>query len=496
MTGPYVLALDQGTTTSRAIVWDRHGRAVSQGSAPLRSAHPKPGWVEHDALELWEGQLRAAREALAAAGVAPGEIAAIGVTNQRETAVVWDARTGRPLTPAVSWQCRRTADLCDELKDGGWGEVIRERTGLVVDPYFSATKLQWLLRNVLGLAALGRDGHARFGTVDSWLVWNLTGGAVHATDCSNASRTMLFNIHSLEWDPDLLGLFGVPHALLPSVHPSSGVIGQTVEDLFGRAIPIAGVAGDQQAALFGQACHAPGDVKATYGTGCFILMNTGPRVVRSAGGLLATVAWELEGHVTYALEGSVFTAGAVVGWLRDLGVLDDERDSAALASSVESTGGVYLVPAFSGLGSPYWDARARGAIVGLTAGADRRHVVRAALEGIAYQVADVLETMERDSGIRPSLVKADGKASANDFLLAFQAGMSGVPVVRSGLVEATAFGAAALAGLAAGVWHSPAEIARLAGPGVRLEPALEQAEAERLRAGWRRAVERARAWAQ
>jgi glycerol kinase len=492
----YVLALDQGTTSSRAIVWDRLGRIVSQASIPLASLYPRPGWVEQDAEALWAGQLHAAREAVAAADLGRGRIGAIGITNQRETVVVWDARTGEPLAPAISWRCRRTAAMCEELAATGWAEGVRERTGLVLDPYFSATKIKWLLDHVPGLSARAHDGHVRLGTVDTWLLYRLSGGRVHATDPSNASRTMLFNIHDLAWDPALLALFDVQPSLLPAVRPTSAVVGIAAEELFGEPIPIAAMAGDQQAALFGQACFAPGDVKATYGTGAFILMNTGPRVVRSGSGLVATVAWGLGDRVDYALEGSVFTAGDVVRWLRALGVIADEDDSARLAASVESTGGVYLVPAFGGLGSPHWDARARGTIVGLTAGSDRRHLVRAALEGIAYQVRDVLEAMERDAQIRPGSVRVDGKASGNDFLMRFQADLSGIPVLRSEAVEATAFGAACLAGLAVGVWRGLDDIAALARPAERLEPTLDPSEARKLVAGWQRAVERAKGWAE
>lgn len=495
MSGSYVLALDQGTTSSRAIVWDRQGRIVGQASVPLASLHPQPGWVEQDPDRLWDGQLQAAREALSAAGLGRGQVAAIGVANQRETVVVWDADSGRPLANAVSWQCRRSSDLCDELVGRGWGPAIQEKTGLVVDPYFSATKLRWLLGHVPGLERRAREGHVRFGTVDSWLVYKLTAGRVHATDYSNASRTMLFNIHDLRWDPDLLRLFAIPPSVLPEVRPSSGVLGYAAQDLLGEPIPIAAMAGDQQASLLGQACLHPGEAKATYGTGCFLLMNTGARAVRSDSGLVSTIAWGMDGRVDYAIEGSVFTAGSVVRWLRDLGVLDHEQDSARLAGSVDSTDGVYLVPAFHGLGSPYWDARARGILVGLSGGSDRRHVVRAALEGIAYQVRDVLQAMERDAGIALTAIKADGKASANDFLMRFQADVTGVPVVRSDVVEATALGAAYLAGLAVGVWSGLDEIARLWTEVGRVEPSLDPAAAERLGAGWKRAVERARAWA-
>lgn len=495
MSGSYVLALDQGTTSSRAIVWDDKGRIVSQASVPLPSLHPQPGWVEQDAERLWDSQLQAARAALSAAVLGHGQIAAIGVANQRETVVVWDADTGRPLANAVSWQCRRSANLCAELVDSGWGPAIQDKTGLVVDPYFSATKLRWLLGHVPGLEQRAQEGRVRFGTVDSWLLYKLTAGQIHATDYSNASRTMLFNIHDLEWDPDLLRVLAIPPSLLPKVRPSSGVIGYAAHDLFGERIPIAGVAGDQQASLFGQACLTPGEAKTTYGTGCFILMNTGSRVVRSDRGLVSTIAWGIGGRVDYAIEGSVFTAGSVVRWLRDLGVLDQEQDSARLAGSVDSTGGVYMVPAFSGLGSPYWDARARGTIVGLTAGSDRRHVVRAALEGIAYQVRDVLEAMERDSGVQLTAIKADGKASANDFLMRFQADVTRVPVLRGDVVEATARGAAFLAGLAVGVWSGLDDVARLWTEADRVAPTLDLAEAERLSAGWKRAVERSRAWA-
>lgn len=491
----YIVALDQGTTSSRAIVFDRDGAIVSQARREITQTYPQPGWVEHDAREILESQVEAARAAIASAGLSAGEIAAVGIANQRETTVVWDRHTGEPVCNAIVWQCRRTAPICEDLRGQGLAETIRERTGLVVDAYFSASKLRWILESIPGAARRARAGDLLFGTVDSWLIWNLTGGAVHATDPSNASRTMLFNIHDLRWDDDLLSMFGVPAAMLPDVRLSSGVLGTVTPDLLGARVPIAGAAGDQQAALFGQCCFEEGAVKNTYGTGCFVLMNTGGRPVASRHGLLTTIAWGLEDRVDYALEGSVFVGGAVVQWLRDeLGLLGTAAESAAVARSVPDTLGAYLVPAFVGLGAPHWDMSARGALVGLTRGVRREHIVRAGLESIAYQSADVLAAMGADIGADPAGLRVDGGASANDFLLQFQADMLGVPVVRPATIETTARGAAFLAGLAVGYWGGRDELAERVDAGRTFEPSMAPSERDRLLAGWHRAVSRARRW--
>ncbi|WP_456425108.1 glycerol kinase GlpK [Rhodocaloribacter sp.] len=493
---PFILALDQGTTSSRAIVFDHHGliRAVAQRE--FEQFFPRPGRVEHDAEEIWATQLAVAREALEAAGLTAADVAAIGITNQRETTVVWDRETGRPIHHAIVWQDRRTSDFCGALKAEGHEALFRERTGLVLDPYFSGTKVRWLLDHVEGARAQAAAGTLAFGTIDSWLVWNLTGGRVHVTDPSNASRTLLFNIHTGDWDDELLGILDVPRSLLPDVRSSSEVYGETGGGLFDAAIPIAGIAGDQQAALFGQLCTKPGMVKNTYGTGCFMLMNTGTEAVPSQNNLLTTVAWKREGRTEYALEGSIFIAGAVVQWLRDgLGLIRSAPEVEALAASVPDNGGVYLVPAFAGLGAPHWDPYARGAILGLTRGATAAHLARAALEGIAYQVADVLEAMEADAGIRLAELRVDGGASGNDLLLQFQADLLGVPVVRPKVLETTALGAAYLAGLAVGYWNGLDDIAEQWVEDRRFAPSMPEDEVRRLRAGWFKALERAKGWA-
>ncbi|MBY6275355.1 glycerol kinase GlpK [Symbiobacterium thermophilum] len=492
----YVLALDQGTTSSRAILFNRDGRLVGQVNHEFRQIYPQPGWVEHDPREIWSTQLRAVQDVLARTGVRLSEVAAIGITNQRETTVVWDAETGEPVYNAIVWQCRRTAPICDELAARGWAPRIREKTGLVIDAYFSGTKVKWILDNVPGVREKAEQGRLRFGTIDAWLIWNLTGGRVHATDYSNASRTMLFNIHQLAWDEEILHELGIPASLLPRALPSSHVYGETDPAVLGAAIPIAGVAGDQQAALFGQACFQPGDAKNTYGTGCFMLMNTGDRAVPSESGLLTTIAWGIGDRVEYALEGSIFIGGAAVQWLRDeLRFFDRAADSEALALSVPDSGGVYVVPAFVGLGAPYWDMYARGIVVGLTRGTGRAHITRATLESIAYQTRDVLRAMEKDSGIRLNRLKVDGGAVANNFLMQFQSDILGVPVERPKIAETTALGAAYLAGLATGFWRSQAELADKWALDRGFTPALPAEERERLYAGWRRAVERARGWA-
>lgn len=497
MSKRWVLALDQGTTSSRAILFDAAGRPAAMAQQEFRQLYPRPGWVEHDPEEIWSTQLATAREALAKAGVPAADVAAIGITNQRETTVLWERETGRPVAPAIVWQDRRTADMCHRLKADGAEAVVREKTGLVLDPYFSATKIAWLLDSVDGLRERARRGEIAFGTIDSWLVYRLTGGRVHATDYSNASRTMLFNIHTLEWDEELLELLGrIPRALLPQVLPSSHIYGETEPDLFGAAIPIGGIAGDQQAALFGQACFEPGMAKNTYGTGSFLLMNTGEKPVASRHGLLTTIAWGVDGSVKYALEGSVFVTGAAVQWLRDgLGIIGTAAETQDLARSVPDTGGVYLVPAFAGLGAPHWDPYARGVLVGITRGTTKAHVARAALEAIAYQSADVVRAMEQEAGVPLRALRVDGGAAVNDFLMQFQADVLDVPVERPAVTETTALGAAYLAGWAAGVWRDRDEIVSQWHLDRRFEPVMDAAQRDRLLDGWRRAVERSLGWA-
>ncbi|OUN01648.1 MAG: glycerol kinase [Firmicutes bacterium ZCTH02-B6] len=497
MSKRWVLALDQGTTSSRAILFDRRGQVVAVAQQEFRQHYPQPGWVEHDAEEIWSTQLATAQQVLEKAGVAPHDVAAIGITNQRETTVLWDRMTGKPVAPAIVWQDRRTAGMCDALKAQGAEAVVREKTGLVLDPYFSATKIAWLLDNVNGLRSRAERGEIALGTIDSWLVYRLTGGRVHVTDYSNASRTMLLNIHTLAWDDELLALFGrIPAGMLPQVLPSSHVYGETDPAILGAPIPIAGIAGDQQAALFGQTCFDAGMAKNTYGTGSFLLMNTGGKPVMSKHGLLTTVAWGVGGKVSYALEGSVFVTGAAVQWLRDgLGIIANAAETQALASSVADTGGVYLVPAFAGLGAPYWDPYARGILVGITRGTTRAHVVRAALEAIAYQTVDVMRAMEQDAGVPLRALRVDGGAAVNNFLMQFQADALNVPVERPAVTETTALGAAYLAGLAAGVWEGLDEIRSQWHLDERFEPTMDAARRETLLAGWRRAVERCRGWA-
>ncbi|HWI53603.1 MAG TPA: glycerol kinase GlpK [Symbiobacteriaceae bacterium] len=491
----YVLALDQGTTSSRALLFNQEGEVLAVSQQEFKQHYPQPGWVEHDAEEIWFTQLSVARDVLVRANITWQEIAAIGITNQRETTVVWDKETGKPVAPAIVWQCRRTADFCRDLREAGWADSIRAKTGLVVDAYFSGTKVKWVLDHVPGARERAERGEVLFGTIDSWLLWKLSGGKVHATDYSNASRTMLYNIHQLRWDEEILAELGVPAAMLPAVKPSSGVFGETDPALFGGAIPLAGVAGDQQAALFGQACFASGMAKNTYGTGCFLLMNTGRQPVASTQGLLTTIAWGIDGHVEYALEGSVFIAGAGVQWLRDeLGIIKDAAETEAMAMSIGDTGGVYLVPAFVGLGAPYWDAYARGTLVGLTRGTGRAHIARAALEAIAYQTRDVLDAMVRDSGLQLQTLRVDGGAARNNFLLQFQADVLGRPVQRPVNVETTAMGAAYLAGLATGVWQNRAELQSRWKASQAVAPTMSEETRTRLYAGWQRAVERSRGW--
>ena len=497
MTERFILALDQGTTSSRAILFDAQGRSVGMAQKELTQIYPQPGWVEQDPMEIWGTQSGVAREVLETTGTRPEQVAAIGITNQRETIVVWDRATGRPIHNAIGWQCRRTAALCEELKARGLEPHIRETTGLVLDSYFSGTKVKWILDRVEGARERARKGELLLGTIDTWLIWNLTRGRVHATDPSNAARTMLFNIKDLAWDPRILDELDIPARMLPEVRPSSGVFGHTDPQSFGGAgIPIASDAGDQQAALFGQACFAPGMAKNTYGTGCFLLMNTGTLPVPSHHGLLTTIAWSLDGQVEYALEGSVFVAGAAVQWLRDeMKMIGTAAESEQRALAVADNGGVYVVPGFVGLGAPHWDMYARGTIVGLTRGSGRDHIVRATLESIAFQTREVLLAMQKDSGITLKALKVDGGASANRFLMQFQADLLGVPVIRPVVTETTAMGAAFLAGLAVGFWRDREEIAARWRMDRRFEPAMDPAAREEACAHWDRAVERALGWA-
>jgi glycerol kinase len=492
---PFILSLDQGTTSSRAIIFDHAGaiRAVSQKEFP--QLYPQSGWVEHDPAAIWESQLAVAREALAKAGLRAGDFAAIGIANQRETAIVWDRRTGEPIHNAIVWQDRRTAGFCDELKRAGLGELVRRKTGLVIDAYFSGSKVRWLLDNVPGARARARRGELAFGTVDTWLIWKLTGGALHITDPSNASRTMLFNIQTGAWDEELLTTLDVPREVLPEVRSSSQIYGYISSEWLGEPVPIAGIAGDQQAALFGQNCFRHGLAKNTYGTGCFMLMNIGSEPTLSEHQLLTTVAWRRGSQMQYALEGSVFVGGAVVQWLRDgLGVIDSSADVEKLAASVPDCGGVYLVPAFAGLGAPHWDQYARGTITGLTRGTTAGHLARAALEGIAFQVADVLEVMKADSHIALNELRVDGGASANNLLMQFQADILGVPVVRPKIVETTALGAAYLAGLAVGFWKDQVEVEKTWQTERVFEPHKSRDEVEHRRSRWAEALNRSRDW--
>jgi len=492
---PFVVALDQGTTSSRAIVFDHAGRVVAGAQAEFRQIFPQPGWVEHDPAEIWASQSGVLHAALAKAGIGARDLAAIGITNQRETTILWDRATGKPVGNAIVWQDRRTASTCDGLREAGLAPMFAAKTGLVIDAYFSGTKLKWLLDHVPGARARAERGELAFGTVDSWLVWNLTGGAVHVTDASNASRTLLYDIHRGDWDDALCELLDVPRAVLPRVVASSGVC--ALARIEGAEVPIAGIAGDQQAALFGQACHAPGLAKNTYGTGCFLLMNTGRQAVTSHNNLLTTVAWRRDGATDYALEGSVFIGGAVVQWLRDgLKLIRHAADVEALALTAPDNGGVYFVPAFAGLGAPHWDAYARGSIFGLTRGATGGHLARAALESIAYQSADVLHAMEKDAGITLAELRVDGGATASNLLMQFQADLLGVPVVRPKVHETTALGAAYLAGLAVGFWKSADDVKANWQVDRTFAPAMSRDQAGSLREQWNRAVERAQGWAQ
>ncbi|HLG15127.1 MAG TPA: glycerol kinase GlpK [Blastocatellia bacterium] len=492
----YILALDQGTTSSRAILFNRAGQPTAIAQQEFEQVYPQPGWVEHRPLDIWNSQLNAARRVIDESRVRPADIAAIGITNQRETTIVWDRESGEPIHNAIVWQCRRTAETCDRMRSEGLDGLFQQRTGLVLDAYFSGTKVRWLLDNVEGARELARRGRLAFGTVDSWLIWKLTGGRVHASDPSNASRTLMFNIERGEWDDELLAALDVPRQVLPKVSPSSAVVGETDAEVFGRAIPIAGNAGDQQAALFGQVCTTPGMSKNTYGTGCFMLLNTGKEVVRSKSNLLTTVAWQIEGQPReYALEGSVFIAGAAIQWLRDgLKIIGSAGETEAMAASVADNGGVYFVPAFVGLGAPHWDPYARGTIVGLTRGTTREHIARAALESIAYQTRDVLSGMREDSGIDVTELRVDGGAANNDFLMQFQADVLGIPVVRPANTETTAAGAAYLAGLAVGFWSGVEELSALWQRRQTFEPRMKTSERDNLIDQWTRAVERAREW--
>jgi glycerol kinase len=495
MTMDYILALDQGTTSSRAILFDRQGQVAASAQHEYPQHFPQPGWVEHDPLDIWHSQLACAREVLKESGIDAAQVAAIGIANQRETTVVWDRRTGEPLCHAIVWQDRRTAERCDALRAAGHAALIQRKTGLEVDAYFSATKLQWLLTHVPGARARAERGELAFGTVDSWLAFRLTGR--HVTDVSNASRTMLFNINSLRWDPELLDLFGVPASMLPEVVSSSEQVGLTNEAWFGRAIPLAGIAGDQQAATFGQACHRRGMVKNTYGTGCFMLMHAGDVPPVSHNRLLSTVGWTVGGRTDYLLEGSVFMGGATVQWLRDgLGIIKQSSDVEALALSVPDSGGTMLVPAFVGLGAPHWDAYARGTIVGMTRGTTAAHIARAAVEAIAYQSAELLAAMQKDAACAVYEVRADGGAARNDMLMQFQADLLGVPVIRPRVTETTALGAACLAGLAVGFWSSREEIAAQWQADRRFEPHMPAARRDELMARWARAVAHAKSWAE
>jgi len=490
---PYILALDQGTTSSRSIIFDADGHPVATAQKEFRQIFPQPGWVEHDAMEIWTTQLATAKLALKKAGLKASNIAGIGITNQRETVVVWDRRSGKPISNAIVWQDRRTAGFCDALKKHGHATMLQKKTGLVIDAYFSASKLRWILDNVPGARKRAAAGELAFGTIDTWLLWNLTGGAVHATDVSNASRTQLLNIHTGEWDEDLLKLFKIPRALLPEVRASSGVFGDATA--LGGSIPVAGIAGDQQAALFGQVCVKPGMVKNTYGTGCFMLMNTGTKPVLSGHQLLTTIAWRIGDRTEYALEGSVFIGGAVVQWLRDgLGIIRNAAEVEKLAAEVPDNGGVYLVPAFAGLGAPHWDPYARGMIIGLTRGSSRAHLARAALESVALQVADLISAMQSDSGIKIKELRVDGGASRNNLLMQMQADILGCAVVRAGVTETTALGAAALAGLAVGVWNDLRDLQAHWSEDRRFTPQMKPSARKKLRTEWEAAIGRSSGW--
>lgn len=492
----YVMALDAGTTSNRCILFDKSGKIVSIAQKEFTQYFPKPGWVEHDADEIWSTQLGVAVEAMSKVGATAEDIAAIGITNQRETAIVWDKTTGEPVYNAIVWQCRRTAEFCDQLKEQGYTDTIRRKTGLIIDAYFSATKIHWILDHVEGARKKAEAGELLFGTVETWLIWKLTRGKVHVTDYSNASRTMLFNINTLEWDQEILDILDIPRVMLPKPMPSSCIYGETETSFFGGLIPIAGAAGDQQSALFGQVCFHPGAAKNTYGTGCFLLMNTGNKPVFSKNGLVTTIAWGLDGKVEYALEGSIFVAGAAIQWLRDeMHLIDSVADSEYMAKKVNDTNGCYVVPAFTGLGAPHWDPYARGTIVGITRGVNRYHIVRATLESIVYQVNEVLGAMEVDSGIELTSLRVDGGASANNFLMQAQADITGSPVKRPKCIETTAMGAAYLAGLAVGYWTSLEEIKQNWAVDQIFEPSISEEERQKKIKGWNKAVRCSYLWA-
>ncbi|MEG2658552.1 MAG: glycerol kinase GlpK [Clostridiales bacterium] len=488
----YIMALDQGTTSSRCIIFDKKGKIIAKAQKEFKQHYPKPGWVEHDAIDIWSTQIGVAHEALQHGGLSSKNITAIGITNQRETTVVWDKATGEPIAPAIVWQCRRTAKYCEQLITDGYNDMVREKTGLLIDAYFSGTKIKWILENTPGAMEKAKNGELLFGTIDTWLVWKLTKGKVHCTDYSNASRTMLFNINTLEWDKDLLKLLGIPIAMMPNPMPSSYYYGDTDPEIFGGSIPIGGIAGDQQAALFGQTCFEKGMAKNTYGTGCFLLLNTGEKPVYSHHGLLTTIAWGYNGKVNYALEGSVFIAGAALQWLRDeMNLIDNAADSEDLAAKVPDTAGVYFVPAFVGMGAPYWDSDARGIITGLTRGCNKNHIVRAALESLAYQTNDVLKAMIEDSHLDLIALKVDGGASANNFLLQFQSDIINTKVERPRCIETTALGAAYLGGLALGYWEDLQEISENWQIDKSYQPNISTETRENLIYGWTKAVKKA-----
>ncbi len=492
----YILAMDQGTTSSRCIIYDKKGNQISAAQKEFRQIYPKEGWVEHDAEEIWSSQMTVAHEAMLKAGLTYENIEAIGITNQRETTVVWDKHTGQPVYNAIVWQCRRTAQYCDTLIESGLSDKFKEKTGLLIDAYFSGTKLKWILENVAGARQKAEEGNLLFGTIETWLIWKMTGGAVHITDYSNAARTMMFNIHTLKWDEEILEILNVPKQMLPEPRTSSQVYGQTLDTIFGGPVKIAGAAGDQQAALFGQTCFEEGEAKSTYGTGCFLLMNTGQKPIFSKSGMLTTIAWGLDGKVTYALEGSVFVCGAAIQWLRDeLEILEKSSESEKMALSVKDAAGVFVVPAFVGLGAPYWDPYARGSIFGLTRGANKHHLVRATLESLAYQCYDLLFAMEQDMGHEMRELRVDGGASANNFLMQFQADMLRKQVIRPKCIETTSLGAAYLAGLAVGYWKSTQDVLENWQSDRKFVPSMEEKKQKELLQGWHEAVKRSQNWA-
>ena len=492
----YILAMDQGTTSSRCIIYDKKGNQISAAQKEFRQIYPKEGWVEHDAEEIWSSQMTVAHEAMLKAGLTYENIEAIGITNQRETTVVWDKHTGQPVYNAIVWQCRRTAQYCDTLIESGLSDKFKEKTGLLIDAYFSGTKLKWILENVAGARQKAEEGNLLFGTIETWLIWKMTGGAVHITDYSNAARTMMFNIHTLKWDEEILEILNIPKQMLPEPRPSSQVYGQTLDTIFGGPVKIAGAAGDQQAALFGQTCFEEGEAKSTYGTGCFLLMNTGQKPIFSKSGMLTTIAWGLDGKVTYALEGSVFVCGAAIQWLRDeLEILEKSSESEKMALSVKDAAGVFVVPAFVGLGAPYWDPYARGSIFGLTRGANKHHLVRATLESLAYQCYDLLFAMEQDMGHEMRELRVDGGASANNFLKQFQADMLRKQVIRPKCIETTSLGAAYLAGLAVGYWKSTQDVLENWQSDRKFVPSMEEKKQKELLQGWHEAVKRSQNWA-